>query len=77
MFFWSLPKLYYCHGGLVKETWPNDSIKKTNQKNLVKIVESKLTCPKWQFGQIGQEGKKTIGGVFLNKIHGHKNCDFL
>jgi hypothetical protein len=36
------------------------SSKKTNQKDLVKMVGSKLICPKWNFGQIGHGGKKTI-----------------
>ncbi len=38
--------------------------KKTNQNDLVKIVESKLTCPKWHFGQIGHGGKKIIWEFF-------------
>jgi hypothetical protein len=38
-------------------------VKKTNQKDLVKMVESKLTCPKWHFGQIGLGSKKRWGGV--------------
>ncbi len=54
-----MPKLYYCHSGLVK---------KTNQKDLVKMVRSKLIYPKWHFGQVGHEGKKTIWGFFLPKF---------
>jgi hypothetical protein len=54
-----LPKFYYCHSGLVK---------KTNEKDIVKIVGSKSTFPKWHFGQVGHGGKKTIWGVFLPKI---------
>jgi hypothetical protein len=38
--------------------------KETNQKNLIKMVESKSTCPNWHFGQVGYGGKKTIWGVF-------------
>ncbi len=34
---------------------------KTNQpKDLIKMVRSKSICPKWHFGQIGHEGKKTM-----------------
>jgi hypothetical protein len=51
--------------------------KKTNKKNLVKIVESKSTCSKWDFDKVGHGGKKTIWGVFLTKILGQKNHDFL
>jgi hypothetical protein len=66
MYFWLLLKLYYCHDGsinknLVKKT----PIKNTKQKDLVKMVKSKLTCPKWHFGQVGHGGKKTIGGYFI------------
>jgi len=42
-------------------------INKTNQKNLVKVVKSKLICPKWHLGQVEHGGKKTIGGDFLNQ----------
>jgi len=52
-------------------------VKKTNQKDLVKMVESKLTCPKWHFGQIGHEGKRTIQGFFFIEIPSQKSCDFL
>jgi len=69
-----MPKLYYCHDGSVKNPNP---IEKTNQKDLVKMVESKLTCPKWHFGQVGHGGKKTIWGVFFTKIPSQKNQDFL
>jgi hypothetical protein len=37
---------------------------KKNQKDLVKMVGSKSTCPKWDFGQVGHGGKKIIWGVF-------------
>jgi hypothetical protein len=40
-------------------------IKKTSQKDLIKIVGSKLTCPKWHFGQVENGGKKTTWGVFF------------
>jgi hypothetical protein len=49
-----MPELYYCH---------DSSMKKTNQKNLVQMVGSKSTFPKW--------------GVFLTEIPGHKRHDFL
>ncbi len=52
-------------------------IKKTNQKDLVKMVGSKSTCPKWDFGQVGHGGKQTIWGVFFTKIPCHKRHDFL
>jgi len=41
------------------------------------MVEFKLTCPKWHFGQVGHGGKKTIWGVSLIEISGQKNHDFL
>jgi hypothetical protein len=31
-----------------------------NKKNLVKMVESKFTCPKWHFGQAGHGNKKKL-----------------
>jgi hypothetical protein len=40
-------------------------IKMTNQKDLVKIVGSELTCPKLHFGQIGHGGKKNHMGVLF------------
>jgi hypothetical protein len=40
------------HGGLVKK----NPIKKTNQKDPVKMVRSKSTFPKWHFGQVGHGG---------------------
>jgi hypothetical protein len=54
--FRSLPKLYNCHGGLLK---------KTNQKTPIKMVKSKTTCLEWHFGQVGHGGKKTIWGGFF------------
>jgi len=55
--------------------------KKSRQKNLVKKIiktmEFKLTCSKWDFGQVGQRGKKTIWGAFITKIPGQKHHDFL
>ncbi len=68
IYFWSLPKLYCCHDG---------SVKKTNQKDLVKMVGSKLTCLEWHFGQVGHEGKKITCKVFLTKIPNKKGCGFL
>jgi hypothetical protein len=50
-----LAKLYYYHDGLIKKHG-----EKTNQKETVKIVKSKMTCPKWHFGQVGHGHKKTI-----------------
>jgi hypothetical protein len=47
-------------------------IKKTNQKDLVKMVESKSTCPKWHVDQVGHGGKKTIWGVFFIEIFNKK-----
>jgi hypothetical protein len=35
--------------------------KKTNQKDLIKMVYSEMTCPKQQ---VGQGAKKSFGGVF-------------
>jgi len=72
-----MPKLYYCHDGSVKNPSEKNPVEKTNQKDLIKMVESKLTCPKWHFGQVGHGGKKTIWGVFLTKIPNQKNQDFL
>jgi hypothetical protein len=63
-----LPKLYYYHNG---------SIKKTNQKDLIKMVKFKMTYPKWHFGQVGHGGQKTIWGVFFTEIPYQKGCDFL
>ncbi len=40
-------------------------VKMTNQKDPIKMVGSKLICPKWHFGQIGHGGKKTIWGGFF------------
>jgi len=53
------------------------SKKKPNQTDLIKMVKSKSTYPKWQFGQVGHGGKKTIWGVFLTKIFNKKNQSFL
>ncbi len=53
---WLLSKLYYCHGGSLKK----NLINKTNQKDLIKMVGSKSTCPKWHFGQVRYGGKKFI-----------------
>jgi hypothetical protein len=39
-------------------------VKKTKQKELIKIVESKLSYPKWHFGQVGHGGKKIIWSFF-------------
>jgi hypothetical protein len=67
-----MPKLYYCHGGLVKKLH-----KKKNQKDPIKMVNSKRTCLEWHFGQVGHGGKITIWGVFFTIILGQKSCDFL
>jgi hypothetical protein len=42
--------------------------KKTNQKYPIKMVMSKMTCPKWHFGQVEYKGKNVIWGVFLPKF---------
>jgi hypothetical protein len=52
-------------------------VKKTNQKDLVKKVRSKSTCPKWHFVQLDMGAKTPYGGVFLTKIPGQKSRDFL
>jgi hypothetical protein len=41
------------------------------------MVESKMTCLEWHFGQIGHGGKNTIWEGFFTKIPGQKGCDFL
>ncbi len=51
--------------------------KKKNQKDLVEMVRSKITCLEWHFGQVGHEGKNTIWGVFLTEIPSKKGHDFL
>jgi hypothetical protein len=51
--------------------------KKTNQKDLVKTIGSKSTCPQWHFGQVGHGGKKTMWEVFFTKIINKTNRDFL
>jgi hypothetical protein len=48
--------------------------KKTNQKDLIKMVESKLTFRKWHFGQVGHEGKRTIWGVFFKQFFDKKKA---
>jgi hypothetical protein len=68
-----LPKLYYCLGGLVTKNGKKNLIKKTNQKNPLQMVGSKLTCSKWHFSQVGHGGKKAIGGGFFTKIRGKKS----
>jgi hypothetical protein len=40
-------------------------------------MKFKLTCSKWDFGQVGHGGKRTIWGAYLTKILGQKNHDFL
>jgi hypothetical protein len=39
--------------------------KKTNKKDLVKMVGSKSICPNWNFGQVGDGGKKNHMGNFF------------
>jgi len=60
-----------------KKNYSKNPIKKTNQKDPIKMVGSKSICPKWHFGQVGHGGKKTIWGVFFTKIPGQKSEDFL
>jgi hypothetical protein len=50
---------------------------KSNQKNIIKMVGSKTTYPKWHFGQVGHGSRKTIWGVVLTKNLGQKGHDFL
>ncbi len=61
------PKLYYYHGGLVKK----NLVKKTNEKDLIKTIGSKSTCPKWHFGQVGH------GGFFWLKFLVKKSIFFI
>jgi hypothetical protein len=65
--FWSLSKLYHYHDGLVK---------KTNQKDLIKMVVSKMTCPKWHFGQVEYKGKNIMWAGFFTKFPNQKGHDF-
>ena len=59
-----LSKLYYGHDGLVKKLGKINPIKKTNQKDPIEMIMSKMICLKWHFGQVGNGGKKTIWGFF-------------
>jgi hypothetical protein len=52
-------------------------VKKTNQKDLVKMFESKSICPKWHFGQVGHGGKKSPRGGFFNRNFWSKTQGFL
>jgi hypothetical protein len=56
-----------------KKPSKKNPVKKTNQKNLVQIVRSKLTCRKWHSSQVGHGGKKTIRKVFFTKISCQKS----
>jgi hypothetical protein len=69
-------QIYYCHSGLIKNLGKKNPIEKTNQKDLVKMVRSKSTCPKWHSSQVGHGGKKTIGKIFVTKILVKKSWDF-
>jgi hypothetical protein len=40
-------------------------VEKTNQKDLVITVGSKMTCPKWHFGQVGHWNKKNHTWAFF------------
>ncbi len=44
------------------------SVKKTNQKEPIKMVGSKTTCPKWHFGHVGHGAKKPYEGFLLLKF---------
>jgi hypothetical protein len=46
------------------DNWTHLMIKITIKKTLVKVTMSKSTCPKWHFGQIGQE----LSGVSLDQF---------
>jgi hypothetical protein len=41
------------------------------------MVESKLTCPKWHFGQVKRGGKKNHMGGFFNQYSRSKKLRFL
>jgi hypothetical protein len=41
------------------------------------MVKSKMTYPKWHFGQVGHGGKKPYEGFFKLKFLIKKGCDFL
>jgi hypothetical protein len=56
-----------------KETQTKQLVKKSNQKYLIKLDMSKLTCWVWLVGQ----GYKCHFGSFLTKIFGQINCDLL
>jgi len=60
-----------------KKNLLKNPIKKTNTKYPVKMVESKSTCPKWHFSQVGHQAKNTIRGIFFTEILGQKIWDFL
>ncbi len=67
----SKPKIFIrscCHDGLVKKPSKKNLVKKTNQKDPIKMVRLKTTCPKWHFGQVGHKRKKTIWGFSLLKL---------
>jgi hypothetical protein len=51
-----------------KKIGKKNLVKQTNQKDLIKMVGSKSTCPKWHFGQVEYGGKKIIGWIFLPKF---------
>ncbi len=53
------------------------SMKKTNKKDLIKMVRSKLTCPKWHFGQVEHGGKKNHMGGFWDQNSKSKKLGFL
>jgi hypothetical protein len=60
-----------------KKLGEKNLVKKANQKDLVKMVRTKSTCPKWHFVQVGHGGKKATWGVFFVEIPGLKSRDFL
>jgi hypothetical protein len=68
-----LPKLYYCHGGLVKRIWSEipsqkNQPKKLSQNGRIQIDLSKMALwSSWTWGQ-----KKPYGGFFLTKIPNKK-----
>jgi hypothetical protein len=62
-----LPKLYYCHGGLVKKPNLKNQPKRPNQNGKVQIDLSKITpLSSWTWGQ------KTHMGGFLIEIFDKK-----
>lgn len=56
-----------------KETQTKNLVRKSNQKYLIKLDMSQLTCLIWLVGEVN----KCHFGSFLTKIFGQLNCDLL